>query len=56
MLSTRTAPACLTAASNARSDPASAPVWDDTARAPSADRPTFRTTTGLTAAASCKAS
>ena len=53
---TRSAPACRTAASKARSDPASAPVCEETARAPSAERPAFSSTTGLTAAARRSAS
>jgi hypothetical protein len=55
-VSARTAPAWTTAASNAVSEPASAPVCDDTARAPSAERPAFISTQGFTAAARRRAS
>jgi hypothetical protein len=51
MVRARTAPACVTAASKAASEPASAPVCEDTARAPSAERPAFSRATGFRAAA-----
>ncbi len=44
----RITPVCLKAASKAVSDPASAPVWDEAARAPASVPPDFRRMTGLT--------
>ena len=55
-VSTRSAPACRAAASKARSEPANAPVCEETARAASGDRPAFSRTTGLSAAARRRAS